>query len=612
MTSYLLAASPYTPLLIHKGGIIMKKVLTAIIISVILCFNAPMPAVLAFNDDTDIDIGQITDSSDNEDNPNTEYGADVDIDIGEMIDNNTEWDSEPQRIRTIDFEKPYLINSDYNNIVQQTSGGIDNSGCLRVLPRAEGEEGNAVTFLNYRSIVVDKNDPTFRTAVKPDTTYNVSVKVKFGEIPENITSKLIIYYDYYGEPRAQSNIFYNSVKSGEWITYNFNFKTGTAQDVIAFAFNAGTSHPEILFDDIIIKEMTPNYDGPQSNVIIDFENTEIYSFEQNDRMGIDQTTGPNGSKTNALHVYKGNYPDSVTFINWSGITKYTDPVFCVPVFSDCWYVISAYIKVEDDSNGYSQNAPLLLFYDFNDDSALRTIERIPYGDVKGDGWVKYETRIFTRSDQEYIRFTFNANYVHPEFWLDDITIKQLPYGYIQETENSYCEDFYNELSISGYKISNTVSKPVLYEIPVKPSTMYTFGVTLSGSGKITVSTDKTGKNILHSYTASKTPVRVGFEFLTDKDTDAVYVLIEPDVSLLKYEYMNIFETVAVSFGTAMGYTENPNLVQTPEYSAVLIDQTGDSPNMGNDTAWPFWLVTLVISLTTVICTFRLNKKEKLK
>lgn len=85
MTSYLLAASPYTPLLIHKGGIIMKKVLTAIIISVILCLNAPMPAVLAFNDDTDIDIGQITDSSDNEDNPNTEYGADVDIDIGEMI-----------------------------------------------------------------------------------------------------------------------------------------------------------------------------------------------------------------------------------------------------------------------------------------------------------------------------------------------------------------------------------------------------------------------------------------------------------------------------------------------------------------------------------------------
>lgn len=117
----------------------MKKVLTAIIISVILCFNAPMPAVLAFNDDTDIDIGQITDSSDNEDNPNTEYGADVDIDIGEMIDNNTEWDSEPQRIRTIDFERPYLITSDYNNIVQQTSGGIDNSGCLRVLPRAEGE-----------------------------------------------------------------------------------------------------------------------------------------------------------------------------------------------------------------------------------------------------------------------------------------------------------------------------------------------------------------------------------------------------------------------------------------------------------------------------------------
>lgn len=502
------------------------------------------------------------------------------------------WNSTPVKQKVVDFEEDCFIRSE-NRITQIDDGGTNNSGCLYIPKRLSAT--GSVTVLNWESIVYKKDDTVFRTAVKPNTAYNVSVKLK---VTENMKadSKLVLFYDYYSKNQKHSQINYETVKTGEWLTYQCTFVTAADQTEIAFCLNAGKPHPEMYLDDLIITEVEKTYPDVQDKVVIDFEKENIF-FEQATRMGVETTTGPNGNTTKALHVPEGDYSDSsTTFLNWNTVVDNSDDVFCVPVKPNTNYHFSAWLKVEDRKAVTLGSKALRLYAIYNSkDDALSSQLPIIYKGAMGNGWVKYEWDFLTNADQYFAQFTFNATQVHPSFWIDDVTFAEIPPGFIANTEKSYCEEFYNVAS-SSLTSSGAVTAKTVVKIPVEKNTRYTFGVTLSGSGNLVLAFDENGTQPIQKIVANGQ--RTGFEFITDSTSEGIYLIFNPN-GRLNYQDIAVFRSKAVSLNYDMGRTENPNLTKTPEYfmemsngleSAELENSTPfDTPETGEPFPVILWL-----------------------
>ncbi len=478
-------------------------------------------------------------------------------------------DPNPVESKIIDFEKQYDYDSTTLNMEQLTTGGVDNSGSLHI--KSRNDTSGSQTFLNWTSIATNKNDPTFVSTVLPDSQYLVSVKIKFTE--QRVSDDyLALFFDYYSDTRQ--NITYNNVEVGEWVTYKKVVTTGSDQTKMAFTFRAGLNHPEFYVDNVTITKKEPTYSGPQTDVLIDFEDTDKYIFEQPERMYIDSTTGHTGEETNALLFEGGSY-STATFINWTGITNCNDDIFCIPVEPNSYYNISMWVKVEDDDTNYGRTY-LDLFYNYEgygDTFIMGTNYRSLIGDLKGD-WVKYEASVITRADQDYIRITVNATKFHPNIWVDDITLqKQLP-GYVADTEASYTEDYCNIVLNSGYQRNGTVTEKTVYEFENRANIKHTFGGTFTGNGTVTLAFDKEGTNVIKKISVTSKTQRTGFDYITDASSTKVYIIFEPAAgSSIAYTQLDLFETYAVSLGYNKGYSIDPALTKANEYNAVVVDQT---------------------------------------
>ena len=469
-------------------------------------------------------------------------------------------------------------------------------------------------MLNWQSIDHNKDDTVFRTAVKPNTAYNVSVKLK---VTQNMKtdSKLVLFYDYYSKFQKHSQINYETIKTGEWLTYQCTFVTADDQTVTAFCLNAGKPHPEMYLDDLVITEVEKSHPAAQDKTVIDFEKENIF-FEQGTRMGVEETTGYNGQTTKALHVYEGDYSNaSTTFLNWNTVVDNSDDMFCVPVKPNTNYHFSAWIKVDDPKNVILASSVLRLYAVYNSaDDALSSQLPIVYKSAKGSGWVKYEWDFLTGGDQNFAQFAFNANTIHPSFWVDDVSFTEIPPGFVATTEKSYCENFYNLVS-ANFKTSGTVASKTVVKIPVQPNLRYTFGVTLSGSGNLALAFDENGTQPIRKIAANGQ--RTGFEFITGSAHCAVYLIFNSS-GKLNYTDAYLFRSKAISLNYDMGQPENPNRTKTPEYFMEVSNgleaaefENSSSPGTGEVLPVILWLIpaALIALALSAKATWRFLRRK---
>ena len=155
-------------------------------------------------------------------------------------------------------------------------------------------------------------------------------------------------------------------------------------------------------------------------------------------------------------------------------------------------------------------------------------------------------------------FTLNADTRNIGFWLDNITYTKVPAGIRGGTENSYCENPYNLISKQKIKLNDTIIKKTVTELEIPAYDTVTFGMNVSGNGKLTLSWDKEGKEVLGSYDVSKLKGRVGFRITTDT-YQKLYATFEPVTSGIKYSDFYLFKSFSLA-GRAkdMGYAENIN------------------------------------------------------
>ncbi len=491
--------------------------------------------------------------------------GDIDVDMGDITK-----PADPYASKIIDFETPYTYeNGTLVRMEQLTTGGVDNSGSLHVFKRTDGE--GSVTFLNWTNVVRDKNDPIFVTTVEPNSKYFVTIDVMITENMDTETP-LILYYDNYNH--AQFSVDYSTVETGKWITYKGVFVTGADQTQIGTTFNAGNKHPEMYFDNFTITKQKKRYEGPQTDVLIDFENKDEYTIEQYDRTSIEETIGHTGETTNAWFSKGGTY-EYATFINWNGLTSGTDDVFCIPVEPNSFYTVSMWLKVDKGSTSSYGTKNFDLFYHYEGYGTLKAIsqfETIRINDVLGQGWIRYEKTFMTRADQTLIKITLNADKFHPDYWIDDITVKKQSTGYVTDTNLSYSENLYNLLGDGGYDFSGTVSEKTVFALSTQ-ATKYTFGANLSGKGTVTLAFDEARTQLIKSIPVTVEDSRTGFEILADL-SGKVYVILEPDAGeKITYKDMTLFNTLAFVIGTPMGYETNPADEMPNETQLVLVDQT---------------------------------------
>lgn len=526
-----------------------------------------------------------------------------------------DWNATPVKEKIVDFETDTFVSA-ANRIVQQETGGIDNSGCLR-LPKRNTSNGEH-TFLNYIPITINKTDPVYRTAVKPNSAYKVAIKVKFSEAikyEDGKTNRLFIWVDYYSNNVI--TIEYSKVKTGEWLTYYHTVLTDENQTEIGFAIRAGHMHPEIFFDDLTITEIDKFHTTPKEKTVIDFEQKDLYSFEQPERMEIAETEGHNGEKTNALHIKQNDFSDvTATFTNWNTAIYGKDYIYSVPVKPKTNYHFSVWIRVDKPKDNSVYAARVYTYADYDADNIKASFTAFNYNlkDLQGGGWKKYEWDFLTSESQRVAKFAFNANSSHPDIWIDDITYSEIPVGYISDTAKNYCEDFFNQLP-EKYKDTGKITKQTVFKVPILPNTRNTLGVTLKGSGMFVLAFDENGENIIRSISASENSKRFGFEFISGETHKYVYVIFKPTGNGLAYEDLQVFATKAVSLGYDMGYEEDPNI-----YYPVAVWNEGagngeedlsDSPKTGEGSLTLVVLLLLVTGLTCFVSSKNKIISEKI-
>ena len=489
----------------------------------------------------------------------------------------------PKEQIVVDFERDwnYIFGNNANRMeIAETTD--KNGNTTKALQIYEGDyTGKGVTFINWQS-VNSGTDPVFSIPVKGGQTYLFSVDVNMLEYSKENDQRLLLYADYATSTTLMQMIYYSAKDSvvGEgWKTYTFKFTVAETATVASFGLNAGEKHPEIWIDNISLTEAEPDppfHDGKTDPVIIDFEREyEYFSGDKVNRMEIAETKGMDGKTTKALHIKKGDYSNTnqVTFVNWAAVTASTDPVFTVPVEERTPYRISVKFKIDKWTEEEIESSRLfLIYYDYNNrDTDDKGLVRGYYTELMEQGWLEYSIEFVTDLGQNNISFGINAGLSHPDIWIDDITVDAYERGIMGETDASYVEEGFNLISELNYKTSNTVKEKTVLEIPVTELNKYTFGVTASGFGKIKLTFDAEGTDIIKVISLNNQAKRYGYNLFTGREEDFVYVIFEPENGEIVYKDLTLFASRAVSFGTELGLTEKPIVPEPPTYTIKYVD-----------------------------------------
>lgn len=412
-----------------------------------------------------------------------------------------------------------------------------------------------------------------------------------------------------------SNTLVDSASTDTWYQMTLQFYSGDLDD-LALLFKVNAASP-LYLDDFRLAEYTPPppkepfHSGPKEYILIDFEKEEEY-IRGNcaDRMEIAETTDINDKTTKALHIIGDDYSyinkDAVTILNWGYANKGKDPVFSIPVNERTTYEMRVKVRV-DEAKNFMTDSLFLLYYDYWGEG-VRTLEfaHTTYNKLMGEGWIEYAAEFVTDYGQETANFFLNAGVKHPDIWIDDIELIEYGRGYLDETDASYCEDFYNLAEESGYKVSGTVTKKTVFEIPAYDFEKHTLGIDLAGSGAVTLAFEQDGSDAIWSMKVGAKNKRYGINFMAGDKEGNVYLIFEPTGSGIQYSDLYLFRAKAVSFMTEMGYEENPNAVKNPTYKVKYVsataalggaDAVGDteSPATGESLAILWILATVVLA-----------------
>ena len=423
----------------------------------------------------------------------------------------------------------------------------------------------------------------------------------------------------------EENAFVTNEKVWQYFTLDFN--TSDLSDLIlVFKTNIDTLY---LDDFEIFKTPEPIrfHNGPDKEIKIDFEKEfEYFSGEQANRMEIAKTENENGEITNALHVFEGDYSyidsGSVTILNHKAITKGTDKVFCIPVFERTTYKMSVKVRVNEPKD--VQASSLFLLY--ADYSVPVELAHTPCSNLANGEWRTFETEFVTGYGQEYIKFFFNFGVSHPEIWIDDIFLTAYSRGYIGDTKLSYCENFFNLVDEMNYQTDATVTQKTVMEIPVTEFELHTLGITLSGSGKVSLAFEKDGSDLIWSKDVTGKEVRYGENFMAGENEGNVYLIFEPSEGGITYKENFIFRTKAVNFRTDMGYEELQNTTPDPTYTVKSVDadallhelglenfnSDSNSPATGdNANAFAVIVVAFAMSVLVLALNSKRNRRKEL-
>lgn len=538
--------------------------------------------------------------------------------------------------RLIDMEKENIITSDAEYVKRLPSGGYGNNGATLYIPAFDHTvtaDPTKVTALNFANIHSKRNDPYFRTAVEPNVGYCVTVRAKRTTDTET-TAKLLLYGDWYGYydnklAGSYNYIEYSDMPLNEWAEYTFRFTTASNQAEIAFYFNVGEKYPELYIDEVQIEKSVPLYTGPQNKTVIDFElDKSYYSHLKSKYIDFKTTKGVDGKDTTAMYFKErpSSADSNATFTGWTTVSQMQDPLFTIPVTGNTYYKFSAWIKCNDSdmkfvNSAFTKSQILRVFADFRGSGVSRNGIRIdiPYTEMVGTDWTEYTIEFVTGPAQTTVTFAVNADSMHPSFWVDNVTFEKLPAGLIKETDLSYCEDMYNLVLESDYPISDSLNKKAVFEFDVAPSVQYTYGVTVSGSGTLTVAFDEKGTDVVKKYNIANSNKRVGGVALTDSERTKIYLIFEPKEKGVTYSDMHVFKTFSiVGNERSMGYSENINNRVEISYSNVPYVNADSFENIlqnGDNGAYPQTgdnngiFISLILIITSFASLLLLSKKQ---
>lgn len=495
------------------------------------------------------------------------------------------------------------------------------------------------TLLNANTAYNADTDPVFTFAVKENSVYKVTFKVKLAVDYDfkaqdldgdgkNEALWVAAYQHYSGYPagaQQKSMGVLHSLKQGEWLQCTYYLETMSQQDVFSFTMNAGRITPEMWIDDITVTEtdyaVFPGHTLAEKQVI-NFDDYAVNS-ENADRLYVENNApAKDGNIDNsALYIPAGTHSGPVC-LNPTAARAGKDPVYSLPCKPNTLYNLSYWLYVTPDQETNVSWFKFYYFYvnktpwDANSDSTAQGLLDATSMPERGE-WVKFETTFKTAADQNTVCLTFNAQSKMPEMWLDDIALAEImPGGLEDNDEYLYSAELYNELPTDVLK-AISAAKSGVYKLPVSAMTRYTFAATVSSkkasASRLFLSTDGVSPMepsdpasgaVMIAKADGKT-TRHAFRFVSDR-SGYVYLVIQNDDGALQIEAPQLFQTYSLSTALPMGYTEAPETgLQAPDSLTALRvfgADGADSPETGDHKPVLPAMLLLVLSLGVIWVT----------
>lgn len=438
-------------------------------------------------------------------------------------------------------------------------------------------------------------DKYFSIPVKPDHQYEITLRAKVGS---GLVSDWLSFIAKHGTNSTTiATPMYIEAKD-VWRDYRAVVIMGDDEDVLSFTLNGGKKTPEIWIDDIVITDMGvptmfEGHNGPTDEFVVNFDDFYV-PVNQQERMGVLLAPERDGKQTNALRLYQDTYTVTTQF-SLTKAARYTDPIFTIPVKPNTLYEYSFWVYLDEEQS----KIPYWTFYvnygDADPDLAKDPNATIEGPDVSKRGtrvvyrvggfattgqWVKQSVEFITGPEQYYISTAFDAGAVVKACWLDDITLKEVKPGIIDEISLTYCEDMYNLFTEENVK-SVSQGKTQSIKLNLKPNTTYSFGITansssatadrvfVSADGKtpLAKSGDQSPEGIIKSNGNGEK--RYGYRLATDS-SGVLYLVIENNDGSLKLSDPDFFVPASLSCKIPMGYEESPNVpLKQPESIEVV-------------------------------------------
>jgi len=454
---------------------------------------------------------------------------------------------------------------------------------------------------------VPDKEYTIKFSVKANAINRIEIFAvpKGAEVPfgssalDSKSSSLVTYKAYKGY----------SVSETEWTDISIEFETVSTEDVqyyinILFG-DGGTTNTATISDFSLVEGIDPNMPLPvkplvwqqyQHNKIIEKTTDSHYGGEAilNKTVAFQNLYKRFEVETNA--TYKLSFSvkaNEILRYEIFSIKKGTDPIWA-----------SGANLSKDATTSYI--------------SILQTQE------LSIDKWTDFSFIFTVNEDAEENDYYFNIHFGDGGktnvATISDLKLEKMLPGYLNDTELSYCEDFYNEAFQNPF--ASGINTKTVIEIPVQNKKIYNAGINVSGNGRAVLSFDKEGTNIIKELTTNGK--REGFSFLSHHELSEIYLVLEPETTL-SYKDLYVFVQKAVSLGSDMGKAENPNLVKAPVYlsnaeieaflknSSLESDDyqspaTGDSQNP----LFAFGILLVSIFLTFLFVKPKSKNKKKFK